>query len=136
LSCLVLLCWRAVPNSIHQIVHGFTPPPIQNQYVKQGMGGRRSPVAEDMTGVVLVASPEMRASPSTCRVLTIDWQVRGLYRCLWYARGLCLWGFTSLPTQEAKYSFLGIIPTNKKKMEKKKKQMCSTVVVVVVSVLI
>jgi len=36
-------------------------------------------------------SPEtLRASPSTCRVLTIDWHVRGLYRCLWYARGLCL----------------------------------------------
>ena len=50
-------------------------------------------------------SPGMRASPSTCRVLIIDWHVRGLYRCLWYARGLCLCpcvitprGFTSLPT--------------------------------------
>jgi len=31
---------------MYQIVHGFTPPPIHNQYVKQGMGGRRS-VAED-----------------------------------------------------------------------------------------
>ena len=27
-------------------------------------------------------SPEMRASPSTCRVSTIDWQVLGLCRCL------------------------------------------------------
>ena len=52
-------------------------------------------------------SPVMRASPSTCRVLTIDWQIRGLCHCLWYARrGLCLcpWvttprGFTSLPTE-------------------------------------
>jgi len=35
-------------------------------------------------------SPVMRASPSFCRVLTIDWQVRGLCRCLWYARGLCV----------------------------------------------
>jgi len=53
-------------------------------------------------------SPVMRASPSTCRVLTvtIDWQVRGLCRCLWYARrGLCLFpcvttprGCNSLPT--------------------------------------
>ena len=25
--------------------------------------------------------PGVRASPSTCRVLTIDWHVRGLYRC-------------------------------------------------------
>ena len=49
--------------SIHQMVHGFTSPPVQNQYVKQGMGGRRS-VAEDATGVVLVASPEMQASPA------------------------------------------------------------------------
>jgi len=50
-------------------------------------------------------SPVMRAGPSLCRVLTIDWQVRGLCRCLWYARGLCLCPcvitprrFTSLPT--------------------------------------
>jgi len=41
LPCLVLLCWRAAPISIHQIVHGFTPPPVQNQYAKQGMRGRR-----------------------------------------------------------------------------------------------
>ena len=45
------------------------PPLIQNQYVKQGMGGRYL-VVEDATGVVLVVSPEMRISPSTCRVLT------------------------------------------------------------------
>ena len=34
----------------------------------------------------------LRASHlSSWRVLTIDWQVRGLCRCLWYARrGLCL----------------------------------------------
>jgi len=32
--------------SIHQIVHGLIPPPVQYQYVIQGMGGRRS-VAED-----------------------------------------------------------------------------------------
>jgi len=62
----------------------------------------------------------MRASPSTCRALTIDWQVCGLCRCLWCARGLCLCpcviaprGCTSLPTQEAEYSFSGCIPTNK-----------------------
>ena len=65
-------------------------------------------------------SPVMRASPSFCRVLTIDWQVRGLCRCLWYARDLCLCQcviasrrFTSLPTQEAGNSFPGFIPTNK-----------------------
>ena len=64
-------------------------------------------------------SPVMRASPSTCRVLTVDWQVRGLCRCLWYARGLCLCpcvttprGFTSHLTQEAENSFLGFILTN------------------------
>jgi len=42
----------------------------------------------------------------TCRVWSENWQVRGLCRCLWYARrGLCLCpcvttprGFTSLPT--------------------------------------
>jgi len=57
-------------------------------------------------------SPVMRASPSTCRVLIIDWHVRGMCHCLWYARGLCLCpyviiptGFTFLPTQEAEYSF-------------------------------
>jgi len=64
--------------------------------------------------------PGMRASPSTCRVLAIDWHVRGLYYCLWCARGVCLCprvitprGFTSLPTQEAEYSFSCFIPTNK-----------------------
>jgi len=83
------------------------------------MGGRRL-VAEDATGVVFVVSPEMRASLSTCRVLTIDWQVRGMYNCLGCARGLCLCPcgitpreFTSLPTQEAEYSFSGFIPINK-----------------------
>ena len=47
-----------------------------------------------------------------------DWQVRGMYRCLWYARGLCLCprvitprGFTS--KQEAEYSFSGLILKNK-----------------------
>jgi len=40
---------------IHQIVHGFTPPPVQNQYVIQGMGGRCL-VATDATGVVRVVS--------------------------------------------------------------------------------
>jgi len=106
---------------IQQIVHGFTHPPVQNQYVKQDMGGHGS-VAEDATGVVLVVSPEMRVSPSTCGVLTIDWQVRGMYsqRCHWYARGVYLCpcvitprGFTSLLTQEAEYSMSGFISTNK-----------------------
>jgi len=56
----------------------------------------------------------MPAPASTCRVLTIHWQVRGLCRCRWYACGFCLCrGFTSLPTQEAEYSFLGFIPINK-----------------------
>ena len=35
--CLVLLSWWAVRIYIsicHQIAHGFTPPPVQNQYVK------------------------------------------------------------------------------------------------------
>ena len=46
--------------------------------------------------------------------------MRGLCRCLWYARGSCLCpcvitprGFTSLPTQEPQYCFSGLIPTNK-----------------------
>ena len=54
----IYLCCREIAISIHQIVHGFTPPPVQNQYVKQGTGGRYS-VAEDGTSVVLVISPEM-----------------------------------------------------------------------------
>jgi len=32
--------------TIHQIIHSFTPHPVQTQYVLQGMGGRRS-VAEN-----------------------------------------------------------------------------------------
>jgi len=38
--------------SIHQIIHGFTPPPVQNQYVIQGMGGHLS-VAEDASCIGL-----------------------------------------------------------------------------------
>jgi len=83
------------------------------------MGGRRS-VTEDASDVVSGVSPVMRVSPSICRVLTIDWHVRGLYRCLWNARGLYLCpcvtiprGFTSVPTQEEEYNFPGFIPTNK-----------------------
>jgi len=38
--------------TVHQIVHGFTPPPVQNQYVMQGMGGRLS-VEEDAFCIVL-----------------------------------------------------------------------------------
>jgi len=62
-------------------------PPVQNQYVIQGMEGRRG------WGWVIEwepPSPLMRASPSTRRVLSIDWQLRGMCRCRWYARGLCL----------------------------------------------
>ena len=69
-----------------------------------------------MRQVLSLSYPGMRASPSTCRVLNIDC----MCRCLWYARGLCLCpfvttprGFTSLPTQEVGYSFLGYIATNK-----------------------
>jgi len=52
-----------------------------------------------------------------------------MYRCLWYARGLCLCpcvitprGFTSLPTQETAYSFTGFIPKNKLKQTNSNKQ--------------
>jgi len=131
--CFVLLCmcacmypcvfsivsWRAVRVSIgirHQIVNSSPrPKPIrQTRHGLTPFGG---------WGCALYGasvSPRIRASPSTCRVLTIDWQVRGLCRCLWHARGPCLClcvtsprGFTSLPTQEAEYSLSGFIPTNK-----------------------
>jgi len=72
--CLVWLSWRVVRVSMgtrHQIVHGFTLNPIRNQYVIQGMGVRRS-VAEDASDVVSGVSPVMRASLSTCTLLTID----------------------------------------------------------------
>ena len=67
------------------------------------------------------ASPVMRASPSTCRVLAIDWQVRGLYRCLCLTHVVCAWVrvqpfpgvITSLQTQGAKYRFSGFIKTHK-----------------------
>jgi len=64
----------------------------------------------------LLYPAEMRVSPSTCRVLTIDWHESGLYRCLWYARGLCLCPCVItqrclLPSQqEAEYSFSGFTP--------------------------
>jgi len=71
--------WAGSSRSLStKIVHGFTPLPVHNQYIKQGMGWRRS-VAEDATGVVLIVSPEMTASPSTCRVSSVVWQVRGMY---------------------------------------------------------
>ena len=40
---------------------------------------------------ILMVALTRRDNPSTCGVLVIDRHVRGLYRCLWYARGLCLW---------------------------------------------
>jgi len=49
----------------------FYPPPFQNQYVMQGIRGRRS-VTEDASDLGADVSPVMRASPSICRVLTID----------------------------------------------------------------
>jgi len=77
----------------------------------------------DLSGCALYGagvSPRVRASPSTSRVLIIDSQVRGLCRCLWHARALCLCpfvttprGVTSLSTQEAENIFSGFITTNK-----------------------
>jgi len=51
----VLMRWWVVRDPSPQIVHGFTPSPVQNQYVKQGMV-ERCLVAEDATGVVRVVS--------------------------------------------------------------------------------
>ena len=88
----------------------------------RGIGGRYS-VAQHATCIGLVASPEMRASLSTCRVLTSVWHVRGLYLCDWHARGLCLCpcgythtGLTFLPGREAEYSFSGFVTTNKQRV--------------------
>jgi len=39
---------------------------------------------------ILMVALTRRDNPSTCGVLVIDRHVRGLYRCLWYARGLRL----------------------------------------------
>jgi len=67
------------------------PPPVQDQYVMQGMGFGGTPFGG--WGWVVEwepLSPVMRSSPSTCRVLATDWQVRGRYRCLWYACWFCL----------------------------------------------
>jgi len=116
-----LFCWRAVRDLYPPICSWFYLPPSKpntsNKAWGAPFGGWECVLYR--AGV----SPEMWASPSTCRVLTIDWQVRGMCRCLWYARGLCLCpcvitprGVTSLPTQEAEYSFSGFIPTTNKQI--------------------
>ena len=53
-----------------------------------------------------------KLTSGSCRVLTIGWHVRGLYRCLWYALGLCLCpcvitpkGFTPLLTEGGVWVF-------------------------------
>jgi len=58
-ACIRVYCFvgRQFAISIHQIAQGFTPPPVQNQYVKQGTGGYRS-VVEDATIVVFVVSSD------------------------------------------------------------------------------
>jgi len=52
----------------------------------------------------------MRASPSTCRVLTIDWHVRGLYPCFWQpSDSVCATVLTvtlSQKTNRASHGFL------------------------------
>jgi len=123
-SCLDLLCWRAVCNLYPPNRSWFYPSSCPKRIRQTRHGG--TPFGG--WGCVLYragVSPGKRASPSTCRVWTLDWQVRGLCWCLWYARGLCLCpcvitprGFTSLPTQEAEYSFSGFIPTNKQTNKK------------------
>jgi len=113
--------------SIYQIIHGFYPSPRQNPICQTRHGG----TSFGGWGYVLYradVSHGMRASPSTF-VLTIDWQVRSLCHCLWYARGLyfcpCVItprGFTSLPTQEAEYSFSGLFQQTNKQTNKSNKQ--------------
>jgi len=106
-------------NQLYPIVDLSSPPTCHTRHRGTPFGG---------WGCVLYwayVGPVMRASPSTCRVLSMDWQVRGLglsCHCLWYARrGVCLCpcvttprGFTSL----AEYSFSGFIPTNKQTNKK------------------
>ena len=77
---------RQFAIAIHQIVN-LSPRP------KPILQTRRGGTLFGGWGCVLYGAgvcPGMRASPSTCRVISIDWQVRGLCRCLCYARGLCL----------------------------------------------
>ena len=100
---LVLLCWRAIRLLFPPNRSWFDPSPRPNP-IRQTrhwgtlFGGWGCALCR--AGV----SPEMRASPSTCKVLIIVWHVRSLYRCLWHARGLCFCpcvttprGLTSLP---------------------------------------
>ena len=88
---LLLLSWRAVRNLYPQKIVNLFPGPKPIRHTRHGgtpFGG---------WGCVLYkahVSTVMRVSPSTCRVLIMDWQVRGLglsCLCLWYSRrGLCL----------------------------------------------
>ena len=119
--CLVLLSWRAIRVSIgirHQNSPIWRPPTKTNTSYKAW--DNAASVAEDALDLGADLSPAMRASSSTCRVLTINWHVRGMCHCLWQARGLCLCpcataprGFTSLPTQEVEFGSSGCILTNK-----------------------
>ena len=81
--------------------------------------------------------PGIRTSPSTYKVLTMDWQVRGLCRCLWYERGLCpcpcvitpRW-FTSLLLEHRRQSIffrVSFQQTNKQTKKPTKQTNCATV---------
>jgi len=53
--------------SIHQIIHGFTPPPVQKQYVIKGMGGRISVAKEaSCIGLALVQGCELARQLVEC----------------------------------------------------------------------
>jgi len=87
LLCFVVLSWQRFAISIHQIVNLSPRRPKPVRHKRHGgtpFGGWGWVVEWEPLSAV------MRASPSTCRVLTIDWQVRGLCSCLCYACGLCL----------------------------------------------
>jgi len=109
--------------STHQIANLSIAPTVQKQIRPTRHGG--TPLGS--WGCVLYGAavgPVMQASPSTCRVLIIDWQVRGLCRCLWYTRGLCLCpcaitprGFTSLTGGGV---YIGVYSNKQIKKQKKR----------------
>ena len=102
--------------SIHQIVHGLAPPPVQNQYVIQGMGGRCS-VSEDATGVVRVVSSDASQPVNLYSVnhrLTSTWFVPLSLVGTWFVPLLvCDHSQGVYFPSKRRRSFSGFIPTNK-----------------------
>jgi len=88
-TCLDFLSWRAVRNfyplNMLMVLLGSS---LYNRMLRR-RGWLFRWLRMRLCGTCV--SPVMRTSPSTCRVLAIDWYVLGLCRCLWLTHVVRVW---------------------------------------------